>query len=69
MNTDNRRRKATPRILVEETKEIDTESCFDSQANLTQLVTLEPAIEVNINDLNQRSYENQVNSSNLPEQN
>lgn len=58
MQLDFKRKKISPEILVEETKDLETESCFGSQANLTQLVTIEPAIEANINDLNQRSFEN-----------
>lgn len=66
---DFKRKKVSPEILVEEAKEIETESCFGSQAANTQLVTIEPAIEANINDLNRRSSESQVNASNKPKQN
>jgi len=69
MQLDFKRKKISPEILVEETKGLETESCFGSQANLTQLVTIEPAIEANINDLNQRSFENQVNATNQPKKN
>lgn len=66
---DSKHKKVSPEILVEETKDLETESCFGSQANLTQLATIEPAIEANINDLNQRSFENQVNAADKPKQN